>query len=773
MEKVGAGKVDVEGLQARMARLNKDAGNSDGTQPKQAYRVLKNPNLESNKNVHSDKAASGLNTNTKVDTGGVTFNATNVNTLEPVINVEEDSYPPLRSTPVAATTDYANLPTGDGVGVSKQAGRFTLIDSNNVSTKTSCPTTSSEGKSHTMDLPTDSNHIVQSVEVESVPKSYVGATTDDGFQQVGKKRNRNKGKTMDNNEGIVSKGFNVGKNMYYMPKSAANPSQASTSSGCPEQVGASKANTTPSNDTPSQGVASTSTGPPKQVGTSNARNDFNANVTSQPNFKDDASNSYPIPKVNSPNVAANVSTSNPFDSLAFDVDGKTGSYKLPNEVGSGSYGSISASIDTNLKSTLVDEGKNTYSSPSAVCEKSCDDGVLIGKAGHDDTLKDPPSRHDVPSLVVTDLSKPVADTLNIDNNLKIFSHEDWMCQALKRQVVLGLPTVVCSETGIRLIAERVGRLMRMDEGTSAMCINPWGRNSFARCLIELSAIHDLLEFVKVDIPLPNGKGHYTEYIDIEYEWWPPRCSHCKIFSHEEWMCQALKRQVVLGSDSEHVSAKEKVHVMKAGKKGTKPQLGSSSVGDPSASGSLWEQFNASTSNIKSSVSVLEDSDDEVDEVLEMEGGGFLNDMEDYYDEYDDQVVLPDKLQAIYNYYVNRRALWSNLVSHASFMRNRPWVLLGDFNAALNLEDHSCGGYAPDIAMCEFKQCVLDMEVMDVNSTGLHFTWNQKPRGSNGILKKIDRIMGNLKFGDIFPGSFAIFQPYRISDHSPCVLRILT
>ncbi|PWA38714.1 hypothetical protein CTI12_AA580530 [Artemisia annua] len=73
------------------------------------------------------------------------------------------------------------------------------------------------------------------------------------------------------------------------------------------------------------------------------------------------------------------------------------------------------------------------------------------------------------------------------------------------------------------------------------------------------------------------------------------------------MCQALKRQVVLGSDSEHVSAKEKVQYKKAGKK---------------------------------------DSDDEVDEVLEMEGGGFLNDMEDYYDGYDDQVVLPDKLQTI-------------------------------------------------------------------------------------------------------------------------------
>ncbi|PWA59001.1 RNA-directed DNA polymerase, eukaryota, Reverse transcriptase zinc-binding domain protein [Artemisia annua] len=86
-----------------------------------------------------------------------------------------------------------------------------------------------------------------------------------------------------------------------------------------------------------------------------------------------------------------------------------------------------------------------------------------------------------------------------------------------------------------------------------------------------------------------------------------------------------------------------------------------------------------------------------------------------------------------NYYVKRRALWSNLESHA--------------------------------------KCVTNMEVADVNSTGLHFTWNQKPKGSNRTLKKIDRIMSNLQFCDTYPGSFAIFLPYRISDHSPCVLRI--
>nr|GEZ97605.1 RNA-directed DNA polymerase, eukaryota, reverse transcriptase zinc-binding domain protein [Tanacetum cinerariifolium] len=83
---------------------------------------------------------------------------------------------------------------------------------------------------------------------------------------------------------------------------------------------------------------------------------------------------------------------------------------------------------------------------------------------------------------------------------------------------------------------------------------------------------------------------------------------------------------------------------------------------------------------------------------------------------------------------------SNLVGHARLIRNRSWVLLGDSNAALNLKDHSVGDYEPNAAMREFKKCVQAMEVAGVSCTGLYFTWNQKPKGSNGILKKIDRIM---------------------------------
>ncbi|GJV04201.1 hypothetical protein Tco_1337770 [Tanacetum coccineum] len=75
----------------------------------------------------------------------------------------------------------------------------------------------------------------------------------------------------------------------------------------------------------------------------------------------------------------------------------------------------------------------------------------------------------------------------------------------------------------------------------------------------------------------------------------------------------------------------------------------------------------------------------------------------------------------------------------------------------------------DVLCGEVLECVEEIYIMELQSSELKYTWNQKPKGVDGILKKIDRIMANLEFFDVFPGGHAIFQPYRISDHSPAVL----
>nr|GEZ78074.1 hypothetical protein [Tanacetum cinerariifolium] len=69
--------------------------------------------------------------------------------------------------------------------------------------------------------------------------------------------------------------------------------------------------------------------------------------------------------------------------------------------------------------------------------------------------------------------------------------------------------------------------------------------------------------------------------------------------------------------------------------------------------------------------------------------------------------------------------------------------------------------------------VVDLMVISKSTQvihGLHYTWNQKPKGG-GVLKKLDRIMGNVEFCDVNQGAFAIFQPYKISNHALAVLKI--
>lgn len=61
---------------------------------------------------------------------------------------------------------------------------------------------------------------------------------------------------------------------------------------------------------------------------------------------------------------------------------------------------------------------------------------------------------------------------------------------------------------------------------------------------------------------------------------------------------------------------------------------------------------------------------------------------------------------------------------------------------------------------------------DISMMGMFFTWIQKKKNPElGILKKLDRIMGNNHFLEEFKASFANFLPFLISDHSPALLTI--
>ncbi|GKD79561.1 zinc knuckle CX2CX4HX4C containing protein [Tanacetum coccineum] len=106
-----------------------------------------------------------------------------------------------------------------------------------------------------------------------------------------------------------------------------------------------------------------------------------------------------------------------------------------------------------------------------------------------------------------------------------------------------VPIVAYSEVGLSLITSQLGRPIMLDAYTSTMCQKSWGRNSYARVLVEVSSLNTLKESMVVVIPYLNGKGHSLEPVDVEYEWKPPRCETCKVFDHNDIDCPKREKRV--------------------------------------------------------------------------------------------------------------------------------------------------------------------------------------------------------------------------------------
>ncbi|GJW31758.1 hypothetical protein Tco_0051790 [Tanacetum coccineum] len=367
--------------------------------------------------------------------------------------------------------------------------------------------------------------------------------------------------------------------------------------------------------------------------------------------------------------------------------------------------------------------------------------------------------------------------------------------------------VAYSEDGLSLIATQIGKPHMLDALTSSMCVGPWGRLGFARALIEVSAEKPIKQEVVMAVPEEDGEGYTKETVRLEYEWKPPICMDCHVFGHSnEQYPKRVKETPAADTPVDNdgfntVSKKKKkgkvvekwqprvIEGIKLTK--PKPSFSFSHNSQPS----LSKQPKKTIVNTKNQFDARGDQNDDTGEIGE--ANGLINTVLRRQAPPHHQISMfsiaswnirglnrPLK-QSEVRQVVNitnkksgnvpsvRRHLWTELDIHNQVVQSSPWVLTGDFNVALNMEDVSTGSSSMNSAMNDFKECVANIEVLDINCSGLHYTWNQKPKGSNGILKKLDRIMGNLGFVDKFPSAHAVFKPYRVSDHAPAVLKFPT
>ncbi|XP_021979838.1 uncharacterized protein LOC110875957 [Helianthus annuus] len=408
-----------------------------------------------------------------------------------------------------------------------------------------------------------------------------------------------------------------------------------------------------------------------------------------------------------------------------------------------------------------------------------------------------------------------------------------------------VPIAAYTEDGLSMIATTIGVPKALDSYTSSMCMDMWGRSSYARALIEISADKKLREKITLTIPEPEGEGFIKETMSVEFEWVPLRCGLCCVFGHSDDSCphhpkvqsvarnnsRAGKKPVVdddgyTGVHGKKVARKAAFPINKPKPKfeyrpvvSNKSQDGASGS---SASASRFQSTNpfdalndpnvAEVDGNKSGEGRGGDGEDEVEEVFnEADGYGMDAGLNRPIKQAEvRQAIKEFKLSfcAILESHVELNNLphicksvfrswhWASngdrcdkgtriivgwnpgifdvmvlSISDQVFVRDAPWIMLGDFNSALNLEDKSMGCSSISASMREFQACVDDIEMIDLNRSGNHFTWSQKPKKGIGLLKKIDRVMGNSQFIAQFPNAVAIFYPARLSDHCPCVLKV--
>nr|GEV48984.1 hypothetical protein [Tanacetum cinerariifolium] len=100
----------------------------------------------------------------------------------------------------------------------------------------------------------------------------------------------------------------------------------------------------------------------------------------------------------------------------------------------------------------------------------------------------------------------------------------------------GVPVMAFSKDGLSVIATKLGTPLMLDSYTSDMCMQSWGRSSYARVVIELRADVELKDNIVVAMLKITREGDYTCNVRVEYEWKPPRCSSCKDFRHIHEEC---------------------------------------------------------------------------------------------------------------------------------------------------------------------------------------------------------------------------------------------
>lgn len=114
--------------------------------------------------------------------------------------------------------------------------------------------------------------------------------------------------------------------------------------------------------------------------------------------------------------------------------------------------------------------------------------------------------------------------------------------------------------------------------------------------------------------------------------------------------------------------------------------------------------------------------------------------------------------------LDRLELWEEM--EALDTTSTPWVVGGDFNVILNEEEKLGGLDFTHLEAADFAHCINECALIEVKFVGSKYTWWNGRIGEACIFKRLDRILVNNAFSDIFPNLELEHLIREGSDHAP-------
>nr|GFA70392.1 hypothetical protein [Tanacetum cinerariifolium] len=265
----------------------------------------------------------------------------------------------------------------------------------------------------------------------------------------------------------------------------------------------------------------------------------------------------------------------------------------------------------------------------------------------------------------------------------------------------------------------------LDAFKSAMCVEAWGQIGFARALIKVSVDKDLKQEVIMAIlnVEDDGMTHTMVAIRVEYEWKPPLCMDYHVFGHSTEQCpkHILEKTIPIPEvpdDGFTTVTKRK----SKGKSGVYNQKGAATGFkiNPPKKNFIYQPVQK----------IFVDPKASAQKVGESSNGVKLNNMFEKLNEI--TTIVPESEEMGKDTMVRESAV-NNKHNDDSDIRLRRYILksiliqlnrrgqskvrqvvnenqLSDFNVALNMEDTFSCSSAMNGVMCEFKDCVADIEL---------------------------------------------------------------